>query len=121
MRPARGAVCRSSRRQDPAVERNDRRRNGAARRSGRGEAGRTLLFGRRKLRSMNSWMHNSAAIVRSDTPTLLIHPTDAASRGIADGDEVRVALRSTPRAGHGGGGQHRDRPGIGELSAWLGA
>ena len=52
------------------------------------------LFGRRKLRSMNSWMHNSDAMVRSDRPTLQIHPDDARQRRIADGDMVRVSSKS---------------------------
>ncbi len=52
------------------------------------------LFGRRKLRSLNSWMHNSAALVRADRPTLQIHPADAAARHIADGDTVRVTSKS---------------------------
>lgn len=52
------------------------------------------LFGRRKLRSMNSWMHNSEELVRSDVPTLLVHPDDAQALGIADGQTVRV---SNPR------------------------
>lgn len=53
--------------------------------------GRLRLFGRRKLRSMNSWMHNDLRIVRSDRPTLLIHPQDALDRRIADGQLVRVS------------------------------
>ncbi|MEO8298131.1 MAG: molybdopterin-dependent oxidoreductase [Burkholderiales bacterium] len=52
------------------------------------------LFGRRKLRSMNSWMHNSEELVRSDVPTLLVHPEDAQALGIASGQTVRV---SNPR------------------------
>ena len=49
------------------------------------------LFGRRKLRSLNSWMHNSEELVRSDTPTLLVHPDDARALGIVDGQAVRVS------------------------------
>ena len=51
---------------------------------------RLKLFGRRKLRSFNSWMHNDMRIVRSDRPTLLMHPTDAMERQIASGGRVRV-------------------------------
>ncbi|WP_337185263.1 molybdopterin-dependent oxidoreductase [Phenylobacterium sp.] len=52
---------------------------------------RLKLFGRRKLRSLNSWMHNDMRIVRSDRPTLLMHPDDARERQVADGGLVRVA------------------------------
>ncbi|WP_439814585.1 molybdopterin-containing oxidoreductase family protein [Zavarzinia sp. CC-PAN008] len=52
---------------------------------------RLKLFGRRKLRSMNSWMHNSEALVRSDRPTLQMHPDDARDRQIQDGHLVRIA------------------------------
>jgi len=48
------------------------------------------LFSMRKLRSINSWMHNVDKLVRSDHPQLFIHPDDAAARGITDGDLVRV-------------------------------
>jgi formate dehydrogenase len=49
-----------------------------------------LLFGRRKLRSLNSWMHNDLRIVRTDKPTLLMHPDDALTRHIANGQLVRL-------------------------------
>jgi len=53
-----------------------------------------LLIGRRHLRSNNSWLHNSERLVRGkDRCTLQIHPDDAGSRGIADGDSVRLASR----------------------------
>jgi formate dehydrogenase len=52
------------------------------------------LFGRRKLGSMNSWMHNVDRLVRSDRPTLLMHPDDARDRQIADGQKVRIASKS---------------------------
>ncbi|QKR98392.1 molybdopterin-dependent oxidoreductase [Sphingomonas sp. CL5.1] len=54
-------------------------------------AGTLVLIGRRDIRSINSWMHNSDKLVRSQHPTLMIHPEDAAARDIADGDEVRVS------------------------------
>ncbi len=45
-----------------------------------------LLVSRRHLRSNNSWMHNVERLVRGrDRCTLLIHPDDAASAGLADG------------------------------------
>ncbi|KEQ51617.1 molybdopterin-containing oxidoreductase family protein [Sphingobium chlorophenolicum] len=49
------------------------------------------LFGRRKLGSLNSWMHNVERLVRSDKPTLLMHPDDARDRQIANGARVRIA------------------------------
>jgi len=50
------------------------------------------LIGRRHLRSNNSWCHNSARLVKGPPRcTLLIHPTDAAARGIASGDTVELA------------------------------
>jgi anaerobic selenocysteine-containing dehydrogenase len=55
-----------------------------------------VLIGRRHLRSNNSWMHNSQRLVKGKPRcTLLMHPADAAARGVTAGDTV--ALRS--RAG----------------------
>ena len=51
------------------------------------------MFSMRKLRSINSWMHNVERLVRSDRPRLLIHPHDAAERGVEDGATVRVSTR----------------------------
>jgi anaerobic selenocysteine-containing dehydrogenase len=52
------------------------------------------LVSRRQLRSNNSWMHNSARLVRGkDRCTLLVHPLDAAERGLVTGERVRVASR----------------------------
>jgi anaerobic selenocysteine-containing dehydrogenase len=46
-----------------------------------------VLIGRRQLRSNNSWMHNSERLVKGKPRcTLLMHPDDAASRGLTDGD-----------------------------------
>ena len=51
-----------------------------------------LLIGRRHLRSNNSWMHNSERLTRgSNHCRVLIHPEDAAARGILDGSRVRLA------------------------------
>lgn len=56
-----------------------------------------VLIGRRQLRSNNSWMHNSARLVKGPTPcTLQMHPDDAAARALSDG--ARVTLRG----GNGG-------------------
>ncbi|HEX7872772.1 MAG TPA: molybdopterin-dependent oxidoreductase [Sphingobium sp.] len=49
------------------------------------------LIGRRDIRSINSWMHNVDKLVRSQEQTLMIHPDDAAARGIGDGASVRIA------------------------------
>ncbi len=57
-------------------------------------AGELVLIGRRHLRSNNSWCHNSTRLVKGkDRCTLLIHPTDAASRGITSGDLVELASK----------------------------
>jgi hypothetical protein len=56
--------------------------------------GELLLIGRRNLRSNNSWMHNSLRLVKGpEGCTLLMHPADAAARGVAEGDQVRVRSR----------------------------
>ena len=50
------------------------------------------LIGRRSLRSNNSWMHNSARLMKgADRCTARLHPDDAAARGLTDGQRVRVA------------------------------
>lgn len=52
-----------------------------------------LLIGRRVLRSNNSWMHNSHRLVKGRAAcTLLMHPSDAADRGLSGG--MRVAVES---------------------------
>ena len=52
------------------------------------------LIGRRHVRSNNSWMHNSLRLVKGKPRcTLLIHPVDAAARGVVDGSRVRVSSR----------------------------
>ncbi len=53
-----------------------------------------MLIGRRDLRSNNSWMHNSHRLVKGKPRcTLLVHPADAAARGVAAGDEVTLSSR----------------------------
>jgi len=50
-----------------------------------------VLIGRRQLRSNNSWMHNSARLMKGDDRcTALLHPDDASARGVADGQRARV-------------------------------
>ncbi|MFD3743418.1 molybdopterin oxidoreductase family protein [Nocardia sp. NPDC058633] len=49
------------------------------------------LIGRRHLRSNNSWLHNIPSMVKGrDRCTVLIHPDDAAARGLADGDPATI-------------------------------
>ncbi len=53
-----------------------------------------VLIGRRELRSNNSWMHNAERLVRGKNRcTLMIHPSDAAQKGILEGSRVRVNSR----------------------------
>ena len=53
-----------------------------------------LLIGRRHLRSNNSWMHNSQALVKGPPRcTLLMHPADASERGLLSGIVVEVRSR----------------------------
>jgi anaerobic selenocysteine-containing dehydrogenase len=53
-----------------------------------------VLIGRRHVRSNNSWMHNCHSLVKGpDRTSLLMHPSDADKRGLADGQPVRVSSR----------------------------
>jgi anaerobic selenocysteine-containing dehydrogenase len=53
-----------------------------------------LLVGRRHLRSNNSWMHNAHRLVKGPRrDQLWINATDAAARGINEGDEVSLTSR----------------------------
>jgi len=55
---------------------------------------RLLLIGRRHLRSNNSWLHNSARLVKGPRrDQMLMHPDDLAARGLTDGAMVRVSSR----------------------------
>ena len=54
--------------------------------------GELSLIGRRELRTNNSWMHNSHRLVKGkERCTLMMHPDDAAARGLTGGALVRVA------------------------------
>jgi formate dehydrogenase len=53
-----------------------------------------LLFGQRDIRHMNSWMHNPERLVRNATPVLLLHPDDAAPRGLVDKAMARLSSAS---------------------------
>jgi len=49
------------------------------------------VIGMRELRSQNSWLHNTSRLVPPDrTPAALLNTDDAASVGIADGDEATI-------------------------------
>jgi anaerobic selenocysteine-containing dehydrogenase len=53
------------------------------------------LIGRRHLRSNNSWMHNNHRLVKGPARcTLLMHPQDAAQRGLAAAQQVQVYSRT---------------------------
>ena len=50
-----------------------------------------VLIGRRALRGLNSWLHNCPSVHRDGLRfSLLMHPDDAARRGLADGRTTRV-------------------------------
>jgi anaerobic selenocysteine-containing dehydrogenase len=51
-----------------------------------------VMIGRRHLRSNNSWLHNSARLTKGPARcTILIHPDDAAARGLTDGGVAEVS------------------------------
>jgi anaerobic selenocysteine-containing dehydrogenase len=51
-----------------------------------------VLVSRRHIRSKNTWMHNVKILVKGkDRCTLLIHPDDAAERGLVAGGKARVS------------------------------
>lgn len=52
------------------------------------------LIGRRGLSDCNSWLHNAPSLMKGrDRCVLLLHPDDAAARGVADGATVQVRSR----------------------------
>jgi anaerobic selenocysteine-containing dehydrogenase len=54
-----------------------------------------VLIGRRQLRTNNSWLHNSMAMVKGrDRCTLLMHPKDAEARGLESGQRVLLSSRA---------------------------
>ncbi|WP_408899049.1 molybdopterin-dependent oxidoreductase [Nocardioides sp. R1-1] len=56
--------------------------------------GELLLIGRRHQRDCNSWMHNTDRLTRGRARHhLLMHPSDLAARGLADGAVVTVRSR----------------------------
>ena len=59
------------------------------------DTGQLLLIGRRHLRSNNSWMHNSARLVKGKPRhQLLMNPDDLESRELFDGQLVEVSSAS---------------------------
>ena len=53
--------------------------------------GSLALIGRRQIRNNNSWLHNAPRLMKGpDRCTLLMHPSDAASRGLRSGQRVEV-------------------------------
>ena len=61
------------------------------------------LIGMRELRSHNTWMHNVEKLMRArDGQMLRMHPSDAASRSLHDGDTVSHQVRL--RVGRGRAG-----------------
>jgi anaerobic selenocysteine-containing dehydrogenase len=56
--------------------------------------GALVMVGRRHLRTNNSWMNGLPSLAKGpDRKRLLVHPTDAARLGIADGEPVGVRSR----------------------------
>ena len=78
----------------PAIAADARRLAERARSDG--NADRTLrLIGLRELRSHNSWMHNSSLLMRGGrVHAARIHPEDAATAGIGDGERCRITSAS---------------------------
>jgi formate dehydrogenase len=49
------------------------------------------LFGRRELRSINSWMKNAQKLIQGGSgPTALLHPRDAAELSVVEGESIRI-------------------------------
>jgi anaerobic selenocysteine-containing dehydrogenase len=64
-------------------------------RAARPDGDSLVLIGRRHLRSNNSWMHNSERLVKGKSRcTLMIHPEDAATRGLDEGATAVVSSRA---------------------------
>lgn len=60
-----------------------------------GQENELLLIGRRHVRDCNSWLHNSYRLMKGKSRcTLMMHPDDAARRGIDDNAEVTVRSRT---------------------------
>jgi anaerobic selenocysteine-containing dehydrogenase len=80
------STARRERGHPAPVESTARRERGHPARNGH-----LLLIGRRQLRSNNSWLHNSERLLKGKPRcTMLIHPEDAADRGLEQGQRVTV-------------------------------
>jgi anaerobic selenocysteine-containing dehydrogenase len=56
-----------------------------------------VIIGRREVRTNNSWMHNLPTLAKGpERCTLLMHPADAAARGLVEGSLARI---TGPRGG----------------------
>jgi anaerobic selenocysteine-containing dehydrogenase len=55
------------------------------------EKGALQLVGRRTNKSMNWWLHNYSKLMENNPFAALMHPEDAKTRGIEDGDLIRVS------------------------------
>jgi anaerobic selenocysteine-containing dehydrogenase len=65
-----------------------------ARLGAQAEEGGLLLIGRRQARNMNSWLHNLDVFAKGPARcTLILHPEDAAARGLVAGAEARIRSR----------------------------
>ncbi len=54
-----------------------------------------VLIGRRHIRSNNSWLHNSARLVKGpDRCTMMMNPADARARNLGDGSLAEVSSRT---------------------------
>jgi hypothetical protein len=71
---------------DPLVADLDRVRDGLA------DDPELVIVGRRQTRSMNTMLHNIPALMRGkERCTLLLHPDDAAARGLVDGARCEIS------------------------------
>ena len=50
-----------------------------------------VLIGRRSRKSHNSWMHNNDEIKQPDSNYVYIHPDDAATRQLSEGDRAKIS------------------------------
>ena len=61
-------------------------------REGLNDDSELVIIGRRQTRSMNSMLHNVPALMRGrERCTLLVHPDDAATRGLVDGGRCEIS------------------------------
>jgi len=70
---------------------SDLARVSAMRQSFVSDSGQLVMIGRREKRSHNSWMHNHVGIDQPPANSLVLHPSDAAARGIGQRDLARVS------------------------------